>query len=42
MPNALPWPPEIDIDPDEVARIEAEIDAAFARSAAARRRGAAA
>ncbi|MFE0105187.1 hypothetical protein [Streptomyces sp. NPDC059009] len=36
----LDWPPESNLSADEVARIEAEIDAARAESAA-RRRGAA-
>lgn len=39
--EALPWPPGDDVDPGELARIEAEIAAARATSAA-RRRGAAA
>jgi uncharacterized protein (DUF1778 family) len=39
--ETLAWPPESDLDADEVARIEAEIAAARAKSAA-RRRGTAA
>lgn len=39
--DTLPWPPDGDVDAEELARIEAEIAAARAASAA-RRRGAAA
>jgi uncharacterized protein (DUF1778 family) len=39
--DSLAWPPDVDIDPAEAARIDAEINDARVRSAA-RRRGAAA
>ncbi|GGW48028.1 hypothetical protein GCM10010381_36530 [Streptomyces xantholiticus] len=40
--DALTWPPEPDVHPEEAARIRAEIEVARARSAARRRGGTAA